>query len=207
MADESVKTAFGRLLATIDEASPYLKRLVDDHRAAVAAVLANEERKEMFAKDGMAKLRELAEDRAAVTALGPFAAAMEAIASRGDQDEPVAEQTKAPEPTAPAHVADEDANPFIDNDPKAWIEAKGAKGSMKGMRLSECPLEYLDMMIAGLEQRAAFFERKKETAKAEADRKLIGYARAQADMLRPKPKHQAEHRSISADDVLKGRAK
>lgn len=194
MTDESVKVAYKRLLGTIGDALPYIERLVKDTQAAVAAAVASEERHEAFNERAMAQLRaagatiEEAPKPAPVLSLVPA---------------PAAEDRSGALPS----TIDEDTNPWIEHDPKAWLDAHGAKGSMKGHRLSECPTAYLDMMAAGLDKRAAFFEGKGETAKAAEDRRLAGHARAHIAMLRPAPREGTEHRTISADDILKGRAK
>lgn len=194
MTDESVKVAYKRLLGTLGDALPYIERLVKDTQAAVAAVVASEERHEAFNERAMAQLRaagatiEEAPKPAPVLSLVPA---------------PAAENHSA----APLSTVDDDTNPWITQDPKAWIDAHGAKASMKGHRYSECPREYLDMMAGGLERRAKAYEDKGETAKAAEDRRLAGHARAHIARLTPAPREGTEHRTISADDILKGRAK
>ncbi len=178
MADESVRTAYARLLGTLDEALPYIERLCKDARAAVAAVVAAEDRKAAFAEKATAQLGEIAAEAPAGTALGA-----------------------APSP-APAEPPAEDTNPFIDNDPKAWIESKGPQESRKGMRLSECEPEYLDAMAAGLGKRAAYFDKMgNKGAEAEADRKLAALATDHATRMRAEAK-KTQHRTTKASDML-----
>ncbi len=226
MAERKDIEATRRILANVAKAFPLLCAIVEDMQIAADAFIEREEARDGAAKDLLAQAREVAsedgENHSAPAVYRPIGGtviegpAVVVLHSSVQQPpvlhlvpDPIERPAVAPlsaEDQERVAMAAEDPNPFITNDPRAWLDAGG--DSQKGHRLGECPPAYLDLMAEGLTRRADYWAKHRDAApenpgKEAADRRLAKLAREHAARQRPR----AQHTTISADDILKGRAR